>query len=160
MEGKRSAQASTEYLVILAVVVIVALAVVGVLGGFPTISKGISEKDSAMYWQAADIAIVRYFANSTGTWGILRNNKNFAVKLQNQSASPSSLRLGSSVTLSPGESTTNFYLLANSTSGTLCATAGAGSFLVSVADLQFNYTDPTYGTVYIFTGIKPLVGSC
>jgi hypothetical protein len=160
---EKKGQASTEYLIILAVVVIVALAVVGVLGGFPTVSKGISEKDAATYWQSADIAIVRYYANQTGTYAILRNNKNFAVKLQNQSSSTwSDLRRGLiSPTLSPGESTVNFVmLLNNSSSGAYCASPGAGTFTVGVSDLAFNYTDPTYGTIYIFSGIKPLVGSC
>ncbi|MFH0961964.1 MAG: hypothetical protein V1820_04740 [archaeon] len=154
----RTAQASTEYLIILAVVVIVALAVVGVLGGFPTVSKGISEKDSATYWQSADIGIVRYFSNSTGTYGIVRNNKNFAISITSATALYNGFD-GSSISLSPGESTTGFKMISNST-GAMCATAGTGSFTVAVSDLGFGYSDPTYGTIYNFTGLKPLIGSC
>lgn len=156
--AKQKGQASTEYLIILAVVVIVALAVVGVLGGFPTVSKGISEKDSAAYWQSADIGIVRYFSNSTGTYAIIRNNKNFAVTITSATAEYSGFD-GASTSLSPGESTTTFKMISNAT-GANCATAGQGSFQVGVADLGFGYSDPAYGTVYNFTGLKPLIGAC
>jgi hypothetical protein len=156
----KRAQASTEYLIILAVVVIVALAVVGVLGGFPTVSKGISEKDSATYWQSSDIAIVRYYANSTGTYAILRNNKNFAISITSSTGLGDDIP-GTGLTLSPGESTTTFRMLVNNTtSGAYCASAGSGTFSVGVSSLGFGYKDPTYGTIYNFSGIKPLIGGC
>jgi hypothetical protein len=154
------AQASTEYLIILAVVVIVALAVVGVLGGFPTVSKGISEKDSATYWQSADISIVRYFANLTGTYGILRNNKNFAISITSGTGTGDDIP-GAGLNLSPGESTPTFRLLVNNTTaGAFCTATGSGAFTAAPTSLGFGYKDLTYGTVYNFSGIKPLVGSC
>lgn len=160
MAPKQKGQASTEYLIILAVVVIVALAVVGVLGGFPTVSKGISEKDSATYWQSSDVGIVRYYANLTGTYAVLRNNKNFAISINFATGTGNGIT-GSTISLSPGESTSTFKLLVNnSTAGAYCPTTGSGSFSVGVSSLSFGYSDPTYGTNYNFTGLKPLIGSC
>jgi predicted amidohydrolase len=34
--------------------------VIGVLGGFPGMTRGISERDSAAYWSGADVGIIRY----------------------------------------------------------------------------------------------------
>jgi hypothetical protein len=158
MAAKKNAQASTEYLVILAVVVIVALAVVGVLGGFPTVSKGISERDSATYWQSSDIGLVRYYSDTSGTWAIVRNNKNFAIALTSSTGTGNHFT-GNSTTLSPGESTTAFKLVSTSP-GAKCTTPGSGSFSVGVSELGFGYKDITYNTIYNFTGIKPLSGSC
>ncbi len=111
-----------------------------------------------MYWQAADIAIVRYFANDTGTFGIIRNNKNFAISLTSSTGTGDDIP-GTGLALSPGESTTTFRIL-STVSGAQCAAAGTGSFTVPVSELGYGYKDPAYNTVYNFTGIKPLVGSC
>jgi hypothetical protein len=46
----RKAQASTEYLIILAVVIIVALIVVGVMGWFPGIGSDVTISQSKQYW--------------------------------------------------------------------------------------------------------------
>ncbi len=59
MAKQRPAQGSVEYLVVLAVVVIVALSLVGVLSGFPTLAQGVSEKESLAYWQGADVGLER-----------------------------------------------------------------------------------------------------
>ncbi len=142
------AQAAVEYLMILAVVIIIALVVVGVLGGFPTLTAGISEKESTAYWTSADIGVARYMMNSTGTFMVLRNNKNFAVKLGAVTVGGTA---GSSLgtTLNPGETTG--FVLASSTS----CSSGSYSESVSIA-----YSDATYETSYTFNGAKPLVGTC
>ncbi|MCD6415017.1 MAG: class III signal peptide-containing protein [Candidatus Diapherotrites archaeon] len=49
----KKAQASTEYLIILAVVIIVALIVVGVMGWFPSTSGSVKEQQSKTYWSTA-----------------------------------------------------------------------------------------------------------
>jgi hypothetical protein len=48
----RRAQTATEYLIILAVVIIIALIVVGVLGNFPSIGGGASTSALSAYWQS------------------------------------------------------------------------------------------------------------
>lgn len=46
----RRAQSTVEYLVVVAIVVVIALFAAGVMGGFPVLSSGVSERESASYW--------------------------------------------------------------------------------------------------------------
>lgn len=145
---KFRAQAAVEYLMILAVVIIIALVVVGVLGGFPTLTSGISEKESAAYWVTGDIGIARYMMNSSGTHMVLRNNKNFAVTVTGVAVGGAS-GVALTETLQPGETTG--FLRVNLAS----CTSGSYSKVIDI-----DYSDATYGTSYTFAGAKPLVGSC
>lgn len=79
----KRAQASIEYLIILAVVIIIALVVVSLIAGFPELGSGISERESQAYWNIADIGITKYKVNGTGSWGFLRNNRPFSITFQN-----------------------------------------------------------------------------
>ena len=54
-------QAATEYLIILAVVVIIALIVVGVLGAFPALSSGITKQQSEAYWINAEGCLLSHY---------------------------------------------------------------------------------------------------
>jgi hypothetical protein len=161
-------QSSTEYLVILAVVVIIALAVVGVLGGFPTLTKGVSTKDSLAYWQSADIGIERPYlgVNTSATSRsslVLRNNQNFGVTVtgilfggataQNLTSS------GLPATLSPGQTIT-VVITTNATNpcSSLNSASSGSTFSPTV---QISYQDAsTVSNTYSFTGAKPLVGTC
>jgi hypothetical protein len=156
---KTRAQAAVEYLIILAVVIIIALVVVGVLGGFPALTRGISERDSAAYWSGSEIAITRYmFSSKGGSSVVVRNNKPFAVNLIGVNFTVAGLAQGSGVNgnvsgtykyLAPGES---FSFNAS----TNCS-AGAAPYAY---DVVIGYQDPQYSTAYTFTGTKPLVGTC
>ncbi|HLC47877.1 MAG TPA: hypothetical protein VJI13_02285 [Candidatus Norongarragalinales archaeon] len=149
---KFRAQAAVEYLMILAVVIIIALVVVGVLGGFPTLTAGISEKESAAYWTTADVGIVRAYVSGTDVKMVLRNNKNFAITL-------SSVDVGAGITspltdtLQPGETTGQITVFTLTTG----CTAGA---TFTYPDVTIVYSDAAYLTSYTFTGAKPLVGTC
>ena len=147
---KRKAQAATEYLIILAVVVIIALIVVGVIGGFPGMTRGVSERDSASYWATADVGIVRYYVNGSLAQMVIRNNKIFTVNLTNITFDGVGDALApTSLLISPGTS-----VQVNRT-----ATCGAAGTTFS-KNIVIIYVDPTYGTTYTFTGEKPLVGTC
>ncbi len=78
---RRKAQASTEYLIILAVVVIIALIVVGVLGAFPSIGRGTSAKASAAYWASAPIGVMSYDLSDTAASNSLRIMNNMPVEI-------------------------------------------------------------------------------
>lgn len=151
-------QAATEYLIILAVVVIIALIVIGVMGGFPGITRGISERDSAAYWAGADIGLIRYSLVVTGSSSdstlVFRNNKNFQVRMTNISFDGTNTTGFPVEVIAPGAS-----VGVNITSTDLdCGSASAGqSFSRNVV---IYYTDPQYGNAYTFTGEKPLVGTC
>jgi len=155
---KFKGQAATEYLIILAVVVIIALIVIGVMGGFPGMTKGISERDSAAYWAGADVGLIRYNIVKSGSSAastlVFRNNKNFQVRVDNISFDGTNLTGFTTQYISPGASTS-----VNSTAANLnCGSANAGqSFTKNVV---IYYTDPQYGNAYTFTGEKPMVGTC
>jgi len=81
----RKAQAATEYIIILAVVIIVALIVVGVIGRIPTLGGSTSVRTSASYWQQAEIGITASYFNQTNGTVVVRNNLPFKIMLENMS---------------------------------------------------------------------------
>ncbi len=78
---KKRGQTSTEYLIILAVVVIIALIVVGILSGFPSIGRGTSAKASAAYWASAPIGILSYDLSDTAASNSLIIMNNLPVEI-------------------------------------------------------------------------------
>jgi len=147
----RKGQAAIEYLIILAVVVIIALIVIGVIGGFPGMTRGVSERDSAAYWAGADIGITRYYLSNFTTTSqlVLRNNRLFSINVTAITFDGSSV-FATSTPLSPGSSTAVNLTAAS------CATAGQ----TVTKNVVITYKDATYGVTYTFTGEKPLVGTC
>ena len=70
----RKAQGTTEYLIILAVIIVVALVVAGIMGFFPGLGTGISESQSRAYWQSTTpLAITQYDIDGTNADFVLRN---------------------------------------------------------------------------------------
>lgn len=63
---KNRGQGTTEYLIILAIVIVIALVVVGVLGGIPSLGAGVSESTSKTYWAGTSpIAVVEWQIGTT-----------------------------------------------------------------------------------------------
>ncbi len=159
-ENCRKAQAAVEYLVILAVVIIVALFVVGVLGGFPTVTSGISEKESLAYWATADTGIINVYISATASASklVVRNNRNSDIHLSSLNLSDASgvpaYTFGTLTSLVPGQSS-NQLTMADGASTRKCATKG-DKFSYQV---NATYSD-AYGNAYTFTGAKLLVGTC
>ncbi|MFT4310952.1 MAG: hypothetical protein ACMXYC_04960, partial [Candidatus Woesearchaeota archaeon] len=69
------AQTSTEYLIISAVVIIIAVVVVGVLGGIPGIGGGTSANVNRAQLQILPVGIIEYHVGQDDTVVILRNNQ-------------------------------------------------------------------------------------
>ena len=86
--SSRKAQASTEYIIILAMVIIVALIVVGVIGRIPRLGSSTAVRTSSGYWQQADIAIPASYFNQTSGSVVVRNNMPFKIMLLNMSIGP------------------------------------------------------------------------
>ncbi|MCX6775794.1 MAG: hypothetical protein NT130_03035, partial [Candidatus Micrarchaeota archaeon] len=154
-------QAAIEYLIILAVVVIIALIVIGVIGGFPGMTRGVSERDSAAYWAGADVGITRYYVKGTGdavsSQLVIRNNRLFTINLTSITFDAgANLVNGTSIAsgflISPGSAV---LVVLNFTPGAPCSSTQ--SFSKNAVIL---YKDATYGVAYTFTGEKPLVGTC
>lgn len=71
----KRAQTSTEYLIILAVVIVIALIVVGVLGGIPSIGGGMSETTAKANLASANVAVVSYALSDLDTKLKIKNNQ-------------------------------------------------------------------------------------
>lgn len=148
----KHAQAATEYLIVLAVVIIIALAVIDFMGGIPGIGAGARDKASAAYWGSTDIAIPA-FANSA-TDGItlsLKNNMRGAITITEVKVGTSADLAASDITLAPGKT--------SSVSGTIIPTCTAGQSFSY--DVSITYTDSATGKSYTFAGDgTKLEGTC
>jgi len=143
-------QAATEYLIILAVVIIIAIIVIGVIGGFPGMTQGISERESASYWASAHIGLIRYTFSQDGenNMMLVRNNNPFMVTVEHIFVDGTDI-VPQPYTIAPG-TTQNFTFTSFN-----CSVEGTYSYTVRVV-----YSDPQYNTVYSFHGEKNLVGRC
>ena len=84
--GCRKGQGATEYLVLLAVVLIVALVSVALLGFFPSMASDAQITQSQMYWQSASpIAITEWGARFVTDVG---NYTHFYVRIRNTGSYP------------------------------------------------------------------------
>jgi hypothetical protein len=71
----KRAQTATEYLIILAVVIVIALLVVSVLGGIPSIGGGASEQTVRLQLASQDVGIDNYFVSPAKGYFQFRNNQ-------------------------------------------------------------------------------------
>ena len=158
----KRAQTATEYMIILAVVIIIALIVVGVMGGIPGVGGGARGRASASYWQTADVGIVAYSISAGGTTNVrIRNNLGDTVTIDDVNLSTSGSTHASLVVqneattlvLAPGETAT----VTAAIGGSICSSAG-DAFSSAV---WINYTNQETGAVYTFQGEgNKLEGTC
>ncbi|MEE9368864.1 MAG: hypothetical protein V3V05_08365 [Pontiella sp.] len=74
-------QTSTEYLVILAVVIMIALIVLGAMGGIPSIGSGVSESTAKTRLATLKVGVASYRQNAHSTLLQFRNNNPHALRL-------------------------------------------------------------------------------
>jgi len=144
-------QGATEYLVLLAIIIIIALIVVGVMGWFPGVATSITEKESRAYWESAyPLALVewRITPNESETEFILQNNtvRNISVK---EFMIDGNAILINDTNYAPGEKKA-----LDITMGTACQSGGVFSHYI---DINYSTQDLTY---VLESGDKPLVGYC
>lgn len=149
----RKGQASTEYLIILAVVIIVALIVVGVMGWFPGISGAVTETESKQYWSgmASPLSVLDYKYSGTN---LQVSMKNMGTDRLNLTAVKVATVDGTvtAVLFTAGE--TKAITIADVTD---CGTAGT-PFSVNLVMTYDNVESTLTGISE--TGTKPLVGKC
>ena len=149
----KKGQSSTEYLIILAVVIIIALIVVGVLGGIPGVGKSAGSRSSAAYWSSTDVAITDYAADAGGDSNTLkiRNNLRNEITVTNVAFGSTNI-VTTDQTVVSGE-TKNMTV----DSHIDCGDAGDGFSY----DVTLTYTDSGTGASYAFTGDgNKLEGTC
>jgi hypothetical protein len=147
------AQGTTEYLIILAVVIVIALIVVSIMGWMPGMGANITEKQSRTYWASlSPLAITSYSVFSDGSFKlVLRNTGMQALTLSAIYLNDENV-LKNTVTVQPASTSTVYGYVTNSANR---CTAGT----------TFTYNVKLkYGSQYLqnksLMGEKPLVGKC
>ncbi len=145
-------QAATEYLMILAVVVAIALIVVNVIGGFPMF-KTMSRIESEAYWKNAEISVeqMRIEGASGDVQLILKNMKSMSVQIVgiNVAGKPLSSPQFNNIVLLPGA-----RVILSASGGPAGAPGADYSHEVAITYRDAN--NPSF--VYSFPGDKPWVG--
>ncbi len=149
----KKAQAATEYLIILAVVVIIALVVVGVMGGIPGIGKGATSRASAAYWSTADIGIVDYAIDSAGAANVIKVKNNLRNSISITNLALDSTNVVTAATTVQAGDTVSLAIASHVD----CGSAGdAYSY-----DVAITYTDSGTDANYTFDGDSTkLEGTC
>ena len=136
MRFKKRAQTATEYLIILAVVIVIALVVASLLGGFPGIGGNIGSGASDSYWLAQDVAIVGSKITVDTTTNMInvslkiKNNMPNTVTVQQLGLNTTTANVSVNRVLATGEEyTVNIY---NAVVGTGTAAGSTVSYPVSI----------------------------
>jgi hypothetical protein len=144
-------QVSTEYLVILAVVLVVALVVVALVGGTTPISGSVTEAQSKNYWGGVSpLAITDWKYSGTSLTLTLNNRDASQVTLTGITAAGASI-YSTNTTFSAGETKT-----ITATTSASCGSSGS-SFTLSNISMTYNKGDVTAN---LEKGDKPIVGKC
>lgn len=158
MKSKK-AQTATEYMIILAVVIIIALIAVAILGGIPGIGAGAKTRTSSAYWMSSTLGIISYANNVSGTdvMKIKNNLKNtISISWVNMSTTGSTEPSGgfnvTNTVMAPGETKTF-----TGTMPAVCSKAGDSW----VSNIAIKYIDQDTGATYTFLGDgNKLEGTC
>jgi len=150
-------QGATEYLVLLAVVLIIALVSIALLSFFPGLASDAKITQSASYWQgeARPFAIIEHSLTTSGTLTLVLQNKEASgtLSLTNITLSGAGISGGSmspsSATFAPGESRT--ITISNIT----LSSASAGT--IYEINLNISYTTPNSISAKQY-GAKPIMG--
>jgi len=152
----RKGQTSVEYLVLLAIAIVIAVVAVGVLSGFIKIGTATTyKKKGNIYWKSADIGIMDWeIYTTTATQNstiVLQNNKEYQIKINWVSVDSGTTTYAVDKTLLPGDV---YNMVA---AAPFNCTAG-GSYSYSVT---FSYDNLEHGVLdKTFTGIEKLAGTC
>jgi len=139
------AQASTEYLIVLAIVIVIALIAASSVGMFAGLGSGATYRVTSTYWRTSDLAIIAHRVDSNGSAEVVvKNNMAETVRLVGFELDGAELVSGP-VSLKPGQT------------ATLNGSVGPGS-----DEYAFNVTARYYDAnrmgPFLFSGEEKLVG--
>lgn len=103
MKTNRS-QTATEYLIILAVVIIIGLIVVAALGGIPGIGSGTGSRGDSAELATLPVGVSSHSMGSNYATVQIRNNEPVTVRVETVTVGPNTCTLNPPVILLPGES--------------------------------------------------------
>ncbi|MFH0738187.1 MAG: class III signal peptide-containing protein [Candidatus Micrarchaeota archaeon] len=149
----KKGQVSTEYLVILAIVLVVALVVVYLIGGFAGMGVGTMETQSMQAWgTAAPLSITSWKQTASSLELEIQNNDVDQLTLTAISMDGASVPMSTNTTVF----TSGEKKLITVTTATTCGAPGS-SFSHSNVILTYDKGSITGKTE---TGIRPIVGKC
>jgi uncharacterized protein (UPF0333 family) len=149
-------QASVEYLVLLAIAIIIAVVAVGVLAGFIKIGTATTyKKKGGVYWKSADIGIMDWEIYTTtasqNSTLILQNNKEYQIEMHWLSTDGGSTTYAISKQLLPGDTYTWQGPMPFN-----CTADGGYSYTVT-----FQFDNMEHGlNNKRFTGVEKMAGDC
>ncbi len=147
----KKAQVSTEYLVILAVVLVIALVVVYLVSQGSSLGSGITETQAQEYWKGTSpFAVNGYSASATSLNLDMTNTQQEAYTITSISGTGITT-FAVSTAFNPGQQRTVTL--------TLAATCGSAGTRYSYGNVTVTYTTSAALTK-TFVAQKPLVGTC
>lgn len=153
MVSRIRGQGATEYLVLLAVVLIIALVSIALLGFFPGLATDAKITQSNSYWrgEARPFAILEHSISSGTVTLVIQNTEGAGMlRLTNITLDHTATPVGLPITLAPGE--TQNVQLANFTDGT---SMNPGSVYDEKVNFYYNTSNGVPNTQY---GVKGIVG--
>lgn len=146
----KKGQVSTEYLVILAVVLVVALIVVALIGGMSPVSTGISESQSKNYWlSVSPISISAWNYHGTSLDLTLQN-------MDGQKITVSQISIGGSAVYSVN---TSFAVGETRTVTATLANCGSSGDSFELQNVSITYMKDGISAL-LEKGDKTIVGKC
>ncbi len=144
-------QGTTEYLIILAIVIVIALVVVGVLGVFPSFGTGVSEAASKAYWGGTQpLALIEWGIPVSGTGSLVfQNLTSGTITITDVNWSGSQIDVTDATISAGGKATVS------STSFTCGGSAGQ----TFSRNMAYKYNTPNLSGLW-FTGATQIVGKC
>jgi len=150
MKFNKKGQGTAEYLIIFAVIIVVALVVAGVMGWFPGTSSTISESQSKAYWASSTpLAITDWKITSTNAQFSLQNNSTEKLTFDSITLDGTDLNL-TDASVAAGAN--------HNTSVSTAVTCTSGSPYQYDVTITYSVEGGLSGQT--FTGAKPVVGTC
>lgn len=149
-------QGATEYLVLLAVVLIIALVSIALLGFFPGLAADAKITQSNTYWrgEARPVSIVEHsFGNTTNSMVLLNNDASGTIQITGIT-----LKLSSDKSVAGSYNSTAFYLASGSQTTvnmSIVSPGAAGSTYEYDVEITYKTPNNLDATQY---GMKPIVG--
>ena len=134
-----------EYVVVLAIIVIMVLIIAGIFNGVSTLKQSTAEQRSATYWALSELSISEYSFSEGTLYLLLKNNIGETILLNNVIVGESEDR--SFVLLQAGETVEYF----------LKQTCEGRTYSLPV---QIDYSSLTTNLNYTFEGEELLRGEC
>lgn len=154
MTFSRKAQTATEYLIILAVVIVIALIVVSTLGGIPGVGRNGQQKSNEIYWKTQDLSIQSYSVSETnGVAIVMQNRVRHPITVVSFKLDGQELITGMGDFFEVGDELT---LNLDQTNAPSCTAGESFSY-----DVEVQYSTDLTAQVYTFSGSgRKLTGTC